>query len=288
MKPGIDYIGVSAGAMIINDAGEVFLSKRSQNAKNEKGCWENPGGSVEFDETLEDAVKREIMEEYGVHIQIIKQFPAENHIIPAEKQHWVATTFLAKINQDEQPKIMEPEKCDAIGWFDLKHLPSPLSIITKFDLERYKNQNKKLNNYQQVAVGGAIFNDKDELLLVRRAENDNFLPGIWELPGGGTEYGETPEQGLSREIMEECGITITILDPFGAGDYFMGKRDTEMQRIEIIYLCSMNPSDQKVKLSHEHTEYAWISKDQRDNYSTTPYMRIFVDKAFEYHFKVRP
>ena len=48
MKKGIDYIGVSAGAIIFNEKGEIFLSKRSQNTKNEKGCWETPGGSVEF------------------------------------------------------------------------------------------------------------------------------------------------------------------------------------------------------------------------------------------------
>ena len=60
MKNGVDYIGVSAGAMIFNDRGELFLSKRSQNATNEKGCWETPGGSVNFGETLEEAVRREI------------------------------------------------------------------------------------------------------------------------------------------------------------------------------------------------------------------------------------
>lgn len=47
MKAGLDFIGVSAGAMIFNDKGELFLSKRSQNTKNERGHWGTPGGSVE-------------------------------------------------------------------------------------------------------------------------------------------------------------------------------------------------------------------------------------------------
>jgi mutator protein MutT len=63
MQKGIDYIGVSAGAIIFNDKGEIFLSKRSQNTSNERGHWETPGGSVEFGETLEQAAKREILEE---------------------------------------------------------------------------------------------------------------------------------------------------------------------------------------------------------------------------------
>tara|TARA_Y100000310_G_scaffold312067_1_gene359024 strand:+ start:163 stop:495 length:333 start_codon:yes stop_codon:yes gene_type:complete len=48
MKKGIDYIGVSAGVMVFNDKGELFLSKRSQNVSNERGCWETPSGGVEF------------------------------------------------------------------------------------------------------------------------------------------------------------------------------------------------------------------------------------------------
>ena len=140
MKKGIDYIGVSAGAMIFNNRGELFLSKRSQNCKNERGHWEMPGGSVEFGETLAQAVGREMLEEYGVEIEIIEQFPAADHLIPAEGQHWVATTFLAQFKPGKEPKIMEPDKCDEIGWFALDSLPSPLSIITQADLQEYQHR----------------------------------------------------------------------------------------------------------------------------------------------------
>jgi mutator protein MutT len=143
MKQGIDFIGVSVGAMIFNENNELFLSKRSQKCKNEKGCWEIPGGGVDFGEKLADAIKREMKEEYGVEIEIIKQFPAEDHIIPNENQHWVATTFLAKFKPGNKPRIMEPEKCDEIGWFSLDTLPSPLSIITKLDVVNYKNHLRK-------------------------------------------------------------------------------------------------------------------------------------------------
>lgn len=89
MRRGVDYIGVAVGALIVNEKGEVFLTKRGKQAKNERGFWEAPGGSVEFGEKLKDAVKREMKEEYGVDIVIIEQFPAEDHLIPKEKQHWV-------------------------------------------------------------------------------------------------------------------------------------------------------------------------------------------------------
>lgn len=146
MKKGVDFIGISAGAMIFNNRGELFLSKRSNRTSNEHGCWETPGGSIEFGETLEEAVKREIKEEYGVDIEIIEQFPATDHLIPSEKQHWIATTFLAKIKKGQRPKILEPDKCAGIGWFPLNNLPSPLSIITKHDLKIYKEK-KNIKNF---------------------------------------------------------------------------------------------------------------------------------------------
>ena len=140
MKKGIDYIGVGAGAMIFNDQGMLFLSKRSMLAKNEKGYWETPGGTVDFGETLEQAARREMLEEYGADIDIIEQWEAEDHIIPEDNQHWIAVTFLAKFKPGQEPRILEPHKCDAIGWFALDNLPAPLSIITKLDIKRYNEK----------------------------------------------------------------------------------------------------------------------------------------------------
>jgi len=138
LRPGVDYIGVSAGAMIFNDRGELFLAKRSANASNERGCWETPGGKVDFGETLRDAVRREMREEYGIDIELLEQFPAADHLILFEGQHWVSTTFVARIKDGQVPRILEPHKCDDIGWFPLAELPSPLSIITQLDLEAYE------------------------------------------------------------------------------------------------------------------------------------------------------
>ncbi|HXS15101.1 MAG TPA: NUDIX domain-containing protein [Candidatus Saccharimonadales bacterium] len=138
MKAGIDYIGVSVGAFIINDEGDVLLVKRSQNAKNEKGKWEAPGGAVEFGEKLEDAIRREMKEELGIEIEILTQWVAKDHLLADENQHWVPTTFLVKIKGEQKPQIMEPHKHDAMGWFALNNFPSPLSVITQIDKKGYE------------------------------------------------------------------------------------------------------------------------------------------------------
>jgi len=134
MKKGVDYIGVGVGAAIFNKEQKVFLALRGKEAKNERGKWEIPGGSVEFGETFHNALQREVMEEIGVEIEIIELLGVSDHIIPEEKQHWVAPTYICKITKGT-PRICEPTKCDGIGWFTLEEAEKlPLSIVTKDDI----------------------------------------------------------------------------------------------------------------------------------------------------------
>lgn len=138
MKKGKDYIGVGVGVMIFNDCGELLLTKRGQAAKNERGCWEVPGGDVEFGEALAQAAIREAKEEMGIDVTVVQQLFSIDHLIPAEDQHWVATPFLCTVKKGQTPMIVEPHKCDEIGWFALGALPSPLSITTKLNVKVYR------------------------------------------------------------------------------------------------------------------------------------------------------
>lgn len=139
MNPGHDYIGIGVGAMVFNDRNEVFLAQRGPQAKNERGCWEFPGGSVDFGERLEDAIRREFVEEYDMEIAVERLLHVVDHLLTNEGQHWVSPTFLAR-HVSGEPRIVEPEKCSAIGWFSLSMLPSPLSVATAEDMRIYGAQ----------------------------------------------------------------------------------------------------------------------------------------------------
>lgn len=118
MRKGFDFVGVGIGAAILNREGKLFLAKRGDKAKNETGKWETPGGGLEFGETVEEALKREMKEEFGIEIEIIELLNVYDHILKDEGQHWVAISYLCKLTE-HTPTILEPEKCSAIGWFTL-------------------------------------------------------------------------------------------------------------------------------------------------------------------------
>lgn len=137
MKAGIDYIGVGCGALIINDKNETLLLRRGVKSRNQAGYWSKPGGTVEFGEKIEDAIKREIKEEFGVDITLIKFLGFTNHIMKEEGQHWLSVSYLAKII-DGEPKNLEPDKHDEIGWFSFDKLPEKLTQTTSEIIEDYK------------------------------------------------------------------------------------------------------------------------------------------------------
>jgi 8-oxo-dGTP diphosphatase len=141
MKIGLDYIGVSAGAVIKNNEGKYFLAKRGPSARDDVGKWEFPGGAIEFYETRQEAAHRNIFEKYQFEIEVERILGIYDVIDKENKDHWISTTYLCHYLKGE-PKIADPTKCSEIGWFTLEELQKlELSRITKLNL------NDLLNNY---------------------------------------------------------------------------------------------------------------------------------------------
>lgn len=130
---------------------------------------------------------------------------------------------------------------------------------------------------QQGATNAIILNDNNQILFTERSSTDDYFPGYWELPGGGMEYGETPQEGLKREILEECGIEIEIIKPIDANTYFIN----ELQRIEITFLCKAK--DTKVKLSHEHTKHLWLDFEDINTIKISSYVEDIINRFISSH-----
>ncbi len=124
---GKDYIGVGVGAVIF-ERNQILLLKRLK--EPEVGYWSIPGGAIEFGETIEEAVKRELQEELAAEVDIVTLLGVTNHILPEEKLHWVSPVFLVKIIAGI-PKNVEADKHSDLCWFKLENLPNNVTLTTK-------------------------------------------------------------------------------------------------------------------------------------------------------------
>lgn len=131
---------IGAGVVIIKD-GKTLLAKRK--GAHSSGTWGSMGGHVEFGESPIETVKREAMEELGIEIGNIVFVTCMNMV--KENKHYLDISFTAEIISGE-PTIKEPERIEAIGWYSLDELPSPLFEPVQAVLDAIKTG----NNYIEV------------------------------------------------------------------------------------------------------------------------------------------
>ncbi len=118
------YVYVGIPVIIQNSKGEILLGKRNKNMATFPGFWGLPGGMPEYNEKIEDTAKREVKEELGVDVKIIKKAKNvyENFPIKECKFHTVDVPFYAKILKGEPKPNDETQE---VKWFkpsELKNL----------------------------------------------------------------------------------------------------------------------------------------------------------------------
>ena len=106
-------------------AGEILLARRSAGARDEPGTWDTGAGALEFGETFDAAVTREVKEEYATEPREITLLGVRNVVRAEPLSHWVAVVFSVLVDR-AAVKIGEPDKFDELGWFSPDALPAPL------------------------------------------------------------------------------------------------------------------------------------------------------------------
>jgi 8-oxo-dGTP pyrophosphatase MutT (NUDIX family) len=117
---------VSVNAFILDDAGRVLLQRRSDN-----GNWNMPGGGLELGESLSEALKREVCEETGLEVTILRYVgvysdPASTSLAYPDGRvvHYIAHVLECRVTGGV---LQHDHESLALGWFDPNDLPEPFS-----------------------------------------------------------------------------------------------------------------------------------------------------------------
>jgi 8-oxo-dGTP diphosphatase len=102
----------------------------------------------------------------------------------------------------------------------------------------------------------AILRDGDTVLMCHRHPDREWVPNVWDFPGGHVEDHETPQQALARELEEELGVTIDA--PSRPADEVLSFEDQSV-RLSVWFIDYGGPIENRCP--EEHDDVRWVSLD---------------------------
>jgi len=120
-----------------------------------------------------------------------------------------------------------------------------------------------------IRVVAAVIRDKDRIFATQRGYGE-YKDG-WEFPGGKIEEGETPEQALKREIIEELDTEITVGELIDTIEYDYPNFHLSMD----CFWCELVSGDLTLK---EHEAAKWLDKNTLDSVEWLPADITLIDK----------
>lgn len=143
--PDKKYPKVAVGVIIYNEEGQIFLAK----SHKWKDCWIVPGGHLDWGETIENCVRREVLEETGLELEDIQRIDVQEAIFPEEfheERHFIFFDYIAKAKPGD---VVLNDELQEYGWFDPKDaLDLELNKSTKRFIEKFISGPRKSSRQQ--------------------------------------------------------------------------------------------------------------------------------------------
>jgi 8-oxo-dGTP diphosphatase len=128
-----------------------------------------------------------------------------------------------------------------------------------------------------VGVGGVVIHEGRALLIKRGGPP---LEGQWSIPGGTLELGESIQEGVRRELLEETGIEVRVGELIEVFDRIFRDAAGKIQYHFVIvdYLCEKISGE--AKPASDVTDTAWVREEDLWNYKLTEAATRVIRKAF--------
>ncbi len=129
---------------------------------------------------------------------------------------------------------------------------------------------KQQQGYPEVTVSAVIFNIQNEILLCKSHKwNDQYV-----IPGGHVEYGESMEDALRREIIEETGLEVYDINLLSLQESINSPHFHDQKHfIFVDYCCRTKQTD--VQLNDEADSFVWVKPSSILTYDLGGYCRQF-------------
>ena len=119
----------------------------------------------------------------------------------------------------------------------------------------------------------------DKILVAKRANPPS--QGLWSVPGGMVELGETIQDTARREINEECGIQIEVGDLFTVENLIMPDEKGRIQfHYVVTYLLARYKSGE-LRPSSDALDVRWVTPEEMNKLEMNPVIRGIMLRAFE-------
>jgi 8-oxo-dGTP diphosphatase len=132
---------------------------------------------------------------------------------------------------------------------------------------------------------GAVVIDGTKVLLVRRGNEP--LKGEWSLPGGAVELGETLQQGVVREVLEETGLVVVpagiveVLDRITQDEILQDGATGRVRYHYVLvdFVCRVTGG--ALREGSDADEVRWVAREELGEYHLAPITMRVIEKALE-------
>jgi 8-oxo-dGTP diphosphatase len=230
--------------------GDILLARIAPSISKAEQ-WTLPGGGIDFGESPDDAVVREVHEETGLDCELgppiwigsahrVFDTGSQRDLGPTEL-HSVRIVYDAWVAADApEPRVVEVDGSTVDArWHPVSAVES--GQVPTVPMVRQALAHHRPAPRQRLAAYALVLRD-DTVLLTRNSARGP-RPGTWTLPGGGVGHGEPPAAAVAREVAEETGLTATVGELLGVHDeHFTGTaphgREEDFHGVHLVFAAT--------------------------------------------------